>query len=123
MNEIWEAVDDPVQLLTSSAIYSVSGIIPEYKCIALTRMHLSSHYLYTVTGRWARLPREDRMCVCGDSIQSEEDVLTQCPLTLACRENCPAASGQVPVSDILNPNEEHLESVAQLCWNIFEKFK
>ena len=70
--------------LTSSAIYSCvrRGIIPEYKCIAFTRMCLSSHYLHIETGMWACLPREDRMCVCGDSIQRQRKMSSQNVLSL-----------------------------------------
>ena len=110
--------------LASSAIYKyVNGSVPEYMRIAFTRMRLSAHNLRIETGRWARLPREDRVCDCGVSVQSEEHVLTECPLTLGFREKCPAITVGVALSDILNPSEEYSKSVAELCWDIFDKFK
>ena len=40
---------------------------------------MSSHYLKIETGRWSRIPREQRLCDCG-SVQSEIHVLLSCPL-------------------------------------------
>lgn len=64
-----------------------SMIIPEYKRIACTRLRLSSHRLKIETGRWSRIPREDRMCDCGMAVQTEEHVLLHCPSTLHPRES------------------------------------
>lgn len=54
--------------------------IPEYCRLAFTRMRLSSHRLRVETGRWARIPREQRRCPCGQ-VQDEEHVLLLCPLS------------------------------------------
>ena len=54
--------------------------IPEYARINFTRLRLSSHYLRIETGRWSRLKREDRKCVCGE-IKTEEHILLHCPET------------------------------------------
>ena len=53
--------------------------VPEAHRIATTRMRLGSHWLRIETGRWSRLPREQRLCPCGE-IQSESHVLLNCPL-------------------------------------------
>ena len=57
-----------------------SVVIPEISRISFTRMRLSSHYLHIETGRWSRLPRERRTCICG-AIQTEHHVLLHCPET------------------------------------------
>ena len=56
-----------------------SDRIPEYFRISFKRMRLSSHYLKIETGRWSRIPREERLCQCGE-VQTEIHVLLQCPL-------------------------------------------
>ena len=42
-----------------------STYIPQHLRIAFTRVRLSSHRLRIETGRWARIPREHRLCECG----------------------------------------------------------
>ena len=59
--------------------------IPEHYRIAFTRMRLSSHRLRIETGRWARLPREQRLCRCG-LVKDEMHVLTDCPLVNHIRD-------------------------------------
>ena len=39
-------------------------------------------------GRWSRLPREERVCICdSESIQDEKYVLLDCPLVAHIRQN------------------------------------
>ncbi len=38
--------------------------IPEHHCITFSRLRLVLHSLHVETGRNARLPRQDRFCVC-----------------------------------------------------------
>ena len=59
--------------------------IPEHYRMAFTRMRLSSHRLRIETGRWARLPRERRLCPCG-LVQDEQHVLVECPLVSYIRD-------------------------------------
>ena len=55
--------------------------IPEYLRIAYTRFRLSSHNLRVETGRWARVPPENRVCVCDNSsVQDEQHVIEKCIL-------------------------------------------
>ena len=54
-------------------------LIPEVYRISFSRMRLSSHRLRIEAGRWSRLPREARLCPCGQ-IQEECHVLWDCPL-------------------------------------------
>ena len=61
--------------------------IPEYMRVSFTRFRLSSRELNIEKGRWCRVPREDRKCLCGQNqIQTEEHVLLACPLTTSIRE-------------------------------------
>lgn len=62
-------------------------VIPEYKRIAFSRFRLSSHRLAIETGRWSRIPREERFCKCPEkSVQTEEHVLCQCSLSKPVRD-------------------------------------
>ena len=70
--------------LSMHTIYarSYTGIyIPEHYRVAFSRMRTSSHRLRIETGRWARIPREQRYCPCGKGVQDEQHVLTGCDLT------------------------------------------
>jgi hypothetical protein len=54
--------------------------IPDSLRIAATRLRLSSHRLRIETGRWSRLPREERVCRCtADVLQDECKDLTRTP--------------------------------------------
>ena len=54
---------------------------------AFTRFRLSSHRLKIETGRWARIDPENRVCQCGEDVQSEEHVLCQCSLVNEIRKS------------------------------------
>lgn len=79
-------------------VYKVYTQIPEYCRIAFSRVRLCSHRLRIETGRWARLPREERLCRCG-LIQDEEHVLQYCPLVQGIRE---ARQTTISFPDVLN---------------------
>ena len=64
--------------LTVHPLYN-SDKISEYCRISFTRIRLSSHYLKIETGRWSRIPREERLCPCSQ-VQTEAHVLLECPL-------------------------------------------
>ena len=65
--------------LESPTIYKDSPSVAEHHRIAYSRFRLSSHRLKIETGRWSRMPRERRLCSCGE-IQDELHVLIRCPL-------------------------------------------
>ena len=52
--------------------------VREYLRVSFTRVRLSSHRLMIETGRWSRIPRENRLCACG-VIQDEAHVIQVCP--------------------------------------------
>ena len=59
---------------------------PEYARLAATRLRLGSHRLQVETGRWSRIPRDQRTCSCPEgAVQDEHHVLIDCPLTLPLR--------------------------------------
>ena len=67
-------------------VYKRKLFVPEHHRMYFTRMRLSSHRLKIETGRWSRLPRERRLCVCG-AVQDEEHVLCHCPRTEHLRDS------------------------------------
>ena len=65
---------------------------------------VSSHMLAVETGRWnrrgrGRLPMEERLCSCG-LIQSEEHVVSDCPISQNLRNKYGFAS----INDLMNGN-------------------
>ena len=72
--------------LLSPQIYSGQETVPEHHRIIYTRIRLGSHRLKIETGRWSRIPRERRLCTCGD-VQDEEHVLLKCPLVTYIRRD------------------------------------
>ena len=60
--------------------------IPEQNRIALTRMRLSSHHLRIETGRWSRIPQQNRLCNCRTDIQTEDHVLLRCTISSDLRQ-------------------------------------
>lgn len=73
-------------------------IVPEHYRMAFTRMRTSAHRLRIETGRWARTARQFRICPCGNSVQTEEHVLTECAVTQNLRD---AYNGIVMYPNIL----------------------
>ena len=52
--------------LNVNNIYLQREYISERERLAFTRFRLSSHNLKKNTGRWLRLPRGLRLCICKD---------------------------------------------------------
>ena len=76
--------------LSRHPMYSKGANCLEYARIATTRLRLSSHRLRVETGRWARIPREQRTCPCGaGDVQDESHVLLHCALSQDLRNNYP----------------------------------
>ena len=71
-------------------IYSSGEILEDDFRTAFTRLRLSSHRLRIETGRWTRTPKEERLCQCGEAIQTEKHVICDCILVSHIREsyNC-----------------------------------
>jgi len=79
--------------------------IPEIYRISFTRLRLSSHRLRIETGRWSRLPRENRLCPCG-AVQDERHVLENCPLTQQLRDS---HYKTIVFPDIINKPDNYLD--------------
>jgi len=58
--------------------------VPDRDRLWATRLRLSSHRLAIETGRWSRIPRDNRLCSCG-AIQTEEHVICFCLLSQSIR--------------------------------------
>ena len=67
-------------------VYTNSHAVPDSRRVALSRLRLSSHRLRVETGRWMRIPREERLCSCSPVIQDEAHVVLDCSLTERLRE-------------------------------------
>jgi len=61
-----------------------STSIPDRDQLWATQLRLSSHRLVIETGRWSRIPRDNRLCSCG-AIQTEEHVICFCLLSHSIR--------------------------------------
>jgi hypothetical protein len=64
-----------------------SNQIREQKRVMVSRFRLSAHRLRVETGRWKRIPREERTCDCSSAIQDENHVVFNCGLsqTIRCK--------------------------------------
>ena len=67
-------------------VYSPQSDVPEFARVAFTRLRLSAHNLRIETGRWARIPRDQRLCQCGE-VQTEEHVICHCVLSAHVRNH------------------------------------
>ena len=71
-------------------VWCNSKYIPDYLRESFSRIRLMSHSLKIETGRWSRLPREERVCICNnESMQTEIHVLIECRLTQGIRLRYP----------------------------------
>ncbi len=76
--------------------------VPEWQRIAFTRFRLSSHRLRIETGRWSRIPREQRLCDCGaNEPQDEKHVLLSCTRTQTVRQKYSTVFTTPLVSDLM----------------------
>ena len=102
--------------MTVHPVYTCKEFIPDYKRMAFTRLRLMSHNLRIETGRWSRIPRDHRVCLCNNTnVQNEHHVLLDCSLTIHCREKYISLNYE-NVSDLLKENVETYE----LCNFIFD---
>ena len=61
------------ELSVSPVLYPRSKcMVPEHYRIAVNRLRLSSHYLKIETGRWSRIPLENRMFTYNNDIQTDQ---------------------------------------------------
>ena len=103
--------------LSQGFAYVSYNSIPERHRIAYTRIRLGSHRLRIETGRWSRLPLEQRTCPCGE-IQSEEHVLLKCPTTAQLRAQCMYAQSSNSLSALLSISSHNAAEVCKYCYDV-----
>lgn len=99
-----------------------AGCLPEWQRTALTRMRVGSHNLQVEKGRWARIPREERLRSCLQEVQDEKHVLLRCPKTQKLRTEFFANSSPDFVR-VLNPSKEDYSasgSYIYKCFGVYE---
>ena len=87
--------------------------ILETERIMVTRFRTGSHSLSIELGRYSNIPRLERKCCCGTSVQTLWHVFSECPLTL-------------PLIDTRYPNLQAIfldEKVHQHLMRITKKLK
>ena len=99
--------------LTRHLIYSTPSV-PEFSRVSFTRLRLGSHYLRVETGRWARLPRHQRVCRCDkSSVQDETHILFHCPLTAAVRAKYPEFTNIINCYELYK--QDNIIRIAMFC--------
>jgi hypothetical protein len=93
-------------------------IIPEYQRIAFTQLRLVSHQLAIEKGRWLRIPREERLCACGE-IQTENHVVSQCIRTDAVRQSARGLE-HVHLPDLFDAVDNH--AICSLCYRCLHAY-
>ena len=58
----------------------------EFQRVFITRYRCGSHNLRIEAGRTSYIPREERLCICNNDLQTVKHVLLQCPLLNGLRE-------------------------------------
>ncbi len=92
--------------------------VQEHHRIALTRIRLGSHHLRVETGRWARIPPENRLCQCGTGVQTEEHVMLHCPTSKQLREQFGMHMNTLP--ELFELNEE---MISNYCYHILKLYR
>jgi hypothetical protein len=106
-------------LSTSEIYYNIQ--VEEFHRISMTRLRLASHRLKIETGRWARIPRENRLCSCTEGIQSEEHVLIFCKETEVLRDNYEHAKSVNNIADLFDKAPD-MSNLAKYCHKVLSKF-
>ena len=97
--------------------------IPKYTRTVFIRIRLSSHNLKIETDRWARIPRDQRMCQCGEEIQSEEHVLLRCPISRHVTETFITNThyDYAHLEDLFRNMEN--KKLAELCFQVLKLYE
>ena len=90
--------------------------------LALTRLRLSSHHLKVETGRWARIPRERRVCPCQEGmIQDEHHVFLHCAKSQPLREQYYNVLTFTELSELVNCDQSL--KMAEYCRKVLELYR
>ena len=95
--------------LSVHPMYSTASVL-EHARIATTRLRTTSHSLKVETGRWARIERENRRCLCG-AVQDEAHVLLQCPHTAQLRNSYAEKLNLSDISNLMDSSDPYYLSI------------
>ena len=103
-------------------IYCTQQYVNERARLTFTKLRLSSHSLKVETGRWSRIPRENRLCECGNAVEDEEHVLLFCPKTDLARAKFNVSRDVYPNIGVLMDTLDIMVLVpfVDLCMNVFK---
>lgn len=109
--------------LSVHPMYSREIVVSEHARIYMSRIRLSSHRLKVETGRWARIPRDQRLCECGQ-IQNEFHVLVKCPLNKQIRKEYPRCETVISLADLFDSvTPVDIGNLASYCAKIISKYE
>lgn len=104
------------------SVYKDRHTVNDQYRVAFTRLRVSGHNLCIETGRWnrrgrGRLPREERLCVCGE-VQTEKHVVEDCPVSSRIRDS----TGLRNMEELFNGKYSHYESckISNDILNLYE---
>ena len=92
-------------------VYNSKVYIDERKRVVFSKFRTSSHSLKIETGRWSRIPADDRLCDCGQGVQDENHVVFVCQRTMAIREKYGISDGVYENLGNLMENHDALQLV------------
>ena len=105
-----------------SPVYTTEEYIPDYQRTSYTRLRVMSHSLKVETGRWSRIPADQRVCPCdGVSVQDEEHVLVACPRTQHLRQQHPRLD--FTSAAVLLNERVHVKDLCSFVHNVLIEFK
>ena len=104
------------------SVYCTQQYVNERARLTFTKLRLSSHSLKVETGRWSRIPRENRLCECGNAVEDEEHVLLFCPKTDLARAKFNVSRDVYPNIGVLMDTLDIMVLVpfVDLCMNVFK---
>ena len=80
-----------------------------------------SHKFKVETGRWSRMPRERRSCLCNNNqVQTEKHVLLDCPITENLRDRY-AVLTFASTHTLMN-EKVHLKELCGYVYNVLSTF-
>jgi len=103
--------------MTVSAMYVGKVLsIPDRDRVFATRLILSSHKLAIETGRWSRIPREDRLCPCPWCNTNGRACDCHCPLS----DHIRSQFGTVSISNIAVFYCAEVDAVCHLILSMYD---
>ena len=104
--------------LITPEVYDKKSVVMEHHRTAFSRLWLASHRLRIETGRWSRIPPEQRLCDCGE-VQTETHALFHCPTSDNVRQTYNIDSNE-NFHTILKSRDTH--DICAFCYEILNLF-